>query len=80
VEVRWEGPGSFWRQADWTDSLLARDGGVIRRESTDGCFDIPTDMPTQHNSPIYKDDFPKLDAAAVRTLRHAGALIFGEPP
>lgn len=35
-------------------------------------------MPTAHNSPIYKDDFPKLDAASVMLLRHAGALILGE--
>ena len=43
-------------------------------------LDIPVDMPTQHNSPIFKDDFPKLDAASIRILRHAGALIFGECP
>ncbi|CAM1510869.1 Fc.00g083820.m01.CDS01 [Cosmosporella sp. VM-42] len=36
------------------------------------------DMPTQHNSPLYKDDFPKLDASSVKVLRHAGALIFGK--
>jgi len=35
-------------------------------------------MPTAHNSPIYKDDFPKLDAASVILLRHAGALFLGE--
>ncbi|KAI9172543.1 Glutamyl-tRNA(Gln) amidotransferase subunit A 1 [Paramyrothecium foliicola] len=36
------------------------------------------DMPTQHNSPLHKDDFPKLDAASVTILREAGALIFGK--
>lgn len=35
-------------------------------------------MPTEHNSPIYKDSFPKVDAASVSLLRHAGALIFGK--
>ncbi|KAJ7918715.1 amidase signature domain-containing protein [Mycena leptocephala] len=36
------------------------------------------DMPTQHNSPIYTDDFPVVDAALVMLLRSAGALIFGK--
>ncbi|KAI0383606.1 glutamyl-tRNA amidotransferase subunit A [Hypomontagnella monticulosa] len=36
------------------------------------------DMPTQHNSPIYEDNESKVDAAAVATLRHAGALILGK--
>ncbi|KAI2469551.1 amidase [Annulohypoxylon bovei var. microspora] len=36
------------------------------------------DMPTQHNSPIYEGDEPKLDAASIITLRHAGALILGK--
>ncbi|KAI1766144.1 amidase [Hypoxylon sp. FL1150] len=36
------------------------------------------DMPTQHNSPIYKGDEPKVDAAAIVTLRHAGALLLGK--
>ncbi|KAK4689041.1 amidase, partial [Tremellales sp. Uapishka_1] len=36
------------------------------------------DMPTQHFSPIYKDDKPELDAAVVLTLRASGALIFGK--
>lgn len=35
-------------------------------------------MPTQFNSPIYKDDFPKLDASSVKILRQAGALIVGK--
>jgi amidase len=39
---------------------------------------MPLDMPTAHNSPIYKDDFPKLDAASIILLRHAGALFLGE--
>ncbi|KAF2730609.1 Asp-tRNA Asn/Glu-tRNA Gln amidotransferas-like protein subunit A [Polyplosphaeria fusca] len=36
------------------------------------------DMPTEHNSPIYEDDAPKLDAASIITLRANGALIFGK--
>ncbi|KAI6083966.1 glutamyl-tRNA amidotransferase subunit A [Hypoxylon rubiginosum] len=36
------------------------------------------DMPTQHNSPIYEGDEPKVDAAAIITLRHAGALLLGK--
>lgn len=34
-------------------------------------------MPTQFNSPLYDGHFPETDAASVRILRHAGALIFG---
>ncbi|KAJ7132070.1 amidase signature domain-containing protein [Mycena epipterygia] len=37
------------------------------------------DMPTQHNSPIYKNDAPvPMDAALIMMLRSAGALIFGK--
>ncbi|KAM0751973.1 amidase signature enzyme [Meredithblackwellia eburnea MCA 4105] len=36
------------------------------------------DMPTQHNSPIYKDSHPELDANCVLTCRSLGALIFGK--
>ncbi|KAH6651499.1 amidase [Truncatella angustata] len=36
------------------------------------------DMPTQFNSPIYEGDAPKVDAASIITLRHAGALILGK--
>ena len=35
------------------------------------------DMPTEHNSPLYKDSHVPVDAAVVATLRAAGALIFG---
>lgn len=38
-----------------------------------------SDMPTCHNSPIYKNEGPGLvDAAPIITLRAAGALIFGK--
>jgi Asp-tRNA(Asn)/Glu-tRNA(Gln) amidotransferase A subunit family amidase len=36
-------------------------------------------MPTRHNSKIYKDEYrSSVDAAAIITLRAAGALIFGK--
>jgi Asp-tRNA(Asn)/Glu-tRNA(Gln) amidotransferase A subunit family amidase len=38
---------------------------------------LTRDMPTQHNSSIYENDKPELDAASVMTLRANGALIFG---
>lgn len=41
------------------------------------CFANSVDMPTEHNSPLYKDSHVAVDAAAVATLRAAGALIFG---
>ena len=36
------------------------------------------DMPTQHNSPIFQGHRPALDAAAISTLRSAGAIILGK--
>jgi Asp-tRNA(Asn)/Glu-tRNA(Gln) amidotransferase A subunit family amidase len=36
------------------------------------------DMPTTHNSPIYQGHRPGQDAAAVATLRAAGAVILGK--
>ena len=39
---------------------------------------LTEDMPTRHNSPLYKDSFPTLDAGCIKTLRAAGALIFGK--
>ncbi|PBL02561.1 amidase [Armillaria gallica] len=35
-------------------------------------------MPTQHNSPIYENDAPVIDAGPVTILRNAGALILGK--
>ncbi|KAI6989507.1 amidase signature enzyme [Hortaea werneckii] len=35
-------------------------------------------MPTQHNSSIYADSQPEVDAASVMMLRQAGALILGK--
>ena len=39
---------------------------------------MTSDMPTEHNSPLYKRSFPAIDAGCVKTLRAAGALIFGK--
>jgi Asp-tRNA(Asn)/Glu-tRNA(Gln) amidotransferase A subunit family amidase len=39
---------------------------------------LTRDMPTQHNSPIYRGSRPEIDAACVKILRAAGALIFGK--
>jgi Asp-tRNA(Asn)/Glu-tRNA(Gln) amidotransferase A subunit family amidase len=39
---------------------------------------LTKDMPTQHNSLIYENDAPKLDAASVTVLRSNGALLFGK--
>ncbi|KAH6621776.1 glutamyl-tRNA amidotransferase subunit A [Boeremia exigua] len=36
------------------------------------------DMPTQFNSPVYKDNAPKVDAGSIMVLRKAGALILGK--
>ncbi|CEL11219.1 Putative Amidase family protein (AFU_orthologue; AFUA_6G14410) [Aspergillus calidoustus] len=36
------------------------------------------DMPTEHNSPLYKDSHVPVDAAPVAILRAAGSLIFGK--
>ena len=39
---------------------------------------MTADMPTQHNSPLYEGSFPTVDAGCIKTLRAAGALIFGK--
>ena len=36
------------------------------------------DMPTEYNSPIYKNHRPSIDAACVARLRQAGAIIMGK--
>jgi len=36
------------------------------------------DMPTEHNSPIYRGNRPRADAAAVALLRRAGCVILGK--
>jgi amidase len=39
---------------------------------------MTADMPTEHNSPLYKGSFAAVDAGCIKTLRAAGALIFGK--
>ncbi|KAJ7623426.1 amidase signature domain-containing protein [Roridomyces roridus] len=39
---------------------------------------LTKDMPTQHNSAIYENDAPAVDAALISLLRSAGALILGK--
>jgi Asp-tRNA(Asn)/Glu-tRNA(Gln) amidotransferase A subunit family amidase len=39
---------------------------------------LTKDMPTEHNSPIYLGSRPGIDAACVKILRAAGALLFGK--
>jgi Asp-tRNA(Asn)/Glu-tRNA(Gln) amidotransferase A subunit family amidase len=39
---------------------------------------LTEDMPTQYNSPIYEGYHPRTDAALVKILRAAGALIVGK--
>lgn len=36
------------------------------------------DMPTQHNSPLYKNNIAGVDAGSIIILRNAGALILGK--
>ncbi|KAG8165670.1 hypothetical protein KVR01_004222 [Diaporthe batatas] len=36
------------------------------------------DMPTQHNSPLYKDSNTGVDAGSIMIIRNAGALILGK--
>lgn len=36
------------------------------------------DMPTKYGSPIYENNFPKIDAVVVNRLKNAGALIIGK--
>ena len=39
---------------------------------------LTKDMPTQYNSELYQEHFPKVDAACVAILRAAGAVILGK--
>lgn len=39
---------------------------------------LTIDMPTQYNSPIYRNFFPQIDSSCVAVLRRAGALVFGK--
>lgn len=39
---------------------------------------LTADMPTRHNSPLYENSVPAIDAACVKSLRAAGAVVFGK--
>jgi Asp-tRNA(Asn)/Glu-tRNA(Gln) amidotransferase A subunit family amidase len=66
------------------DAATRRYKGARPLSPIDGCpvaiKDIiaTADMPTQMNSPIYKNWRPKFDAACVMALRQAGAVIVGK--
>ncbi|KAI1374313.1 amidase [Hypoxylon crocopeplum] len=72
-------PEHVIRQAKQLDSVPPGERGPLHGVAI-AVKDImyTKDMPTQHNSPIYEGDEPKVDAASVITLRHAGALILGK--
>lgn len=52
--------------------------GGLRARYAESRLLMPTDMPTTHGSTIYKDHLVTVDAGAVKILRNAGCLIFGE--
>lgn len=75
-----------WSHVD-PDAVLAQARALDERSHRGPLHGIPVgikdvlltcDMPTQYNSPICQGYHPRIDAAAVATLRAAGALIFGK--
>lgn len=64
-------------QADRLD--VASDRGPLHGLPV-GIKDVLTtfDMPTRYNCELYRDHFPKMDAACVKLLRQAGAVILGK--
>ncbi|XXH06102.1 hypothetical protein Hte_012547 [Hypoxylon texense] len=72
-------PGYVIQQAKQLDAVPLEKRGPLHGVAVAVKDVIYTkDMPTQHNSPIYEGDEPKVDAAAIITLRHAGALLLGK--
>ena len=70
-------PAAVLRQARELDKLPAR--GPLHGVPIAVKDMIDTaDMPTQHNSPLFQHHRPALDAAAIATLRSAGAIILGK--
>ncbi|KAI0538866.1 amidase [Xylaria digitata] len=72
-------PEHVIREAERLDDMPAAKRGVVHGLPIAVKDIIYTkDMPTQHNSPIYHGDAPKLDAGSITILRQAGALILGK--
>jgi len=69
------------------ESALAQARALDRQPARGPLHGIPVgikdifdtaDMPTEHNSPIYRGNRPRADAAAVALLRRAGCVILGK--
>ena len=72
-------PAGVLRQAREMDKAATGNDGAL--------FGVPIGVkdvivteqfPTQYNSPIYRNHFPKVDAGCVKVLRAAGAIVFGK--
>lgn len=70
-------PDAALAQADRLDATTER--GPLHGLPI-GIKDVLTthDMPTRYNCDLYRDHFPKVDAACVKLLRQAGAVILGK--
>jgi Asp-tRNA(Asn)/Glu-tRNA(Gln) amidotransferase A subunit family amidase len=74
-------PGQALSEARERDRSFARRGAVSPLHGIPvGIKDMidTADLPTQHNSPIYRGHRPGQDAACVAVLRAAGAIILGK--
>ncbi|PCH01528.1 Amidase [Penicillium occitanis (nom. inval.)] len=72
-------PEYVLEQARRLDEIAPQDRGPLHGVAVAVKDVIVTkDMPTQCGSPIYDGDAPKIDAASVMVLRHAGAIILGK--
>jgi Asp-tRNA(Asn)/Glu-tRNA(Gln) amidotransferase A subunit family amidase len=75
-----------WTYVDAADAL-ARGCDLDREPRRSPLHGVPIgikdviltqDMPTSYNSELYRDYFPKMDAACIKILRAAGAVILGK--
>ena len=75
-----------WVHID-TEGALARAREIDRGNENGALVGIPfaakdvidtADMPTQYNSPIYRDYRPRTDAACVALARRAGSVLLGK--
>src|SRR5258707_1733811 len=74
-------PGKALSEARERDRSFARHSAVSPLHGIPvGIKDMidTADLPTQHNSPIYRGHRPGQDAACVAVLRAAGAIILGK--